>query len=108
MHHAVRDRELIVIPAALQACERCCDLRNKIATYHNNVTAHVNSARTQAHWAQFADIKNGEISDFLYSARTFVEELGRANLHEGFIPSSRMPFKRDFHTFCRVIVDQDD
>ena len=108
MHQAVKDPELFVTPVAKQEYEKCCDLRSKIATYRNNVTAHVNSTRTQSDWAQFAGIKNGEISAFLQSAHKFIEELGRANLHEGFVPSSRMLFKRDFRAFCRVIADQDD
>lgn len=108
MHHAVNDPDLFVTQAAKSEYKKCCDLRSKIATYRNNVTAHVNSARTQADWAQFAGIKNSDISAFLQSAHKFVEEIGRANLHEGFVPSSRMPFKRNFHAFCRVIVDQDD
>ncbi|HEY8594567.1 MAG TPA: hypothetical protein VIL84_04920 [Devosiaceae bacterium] len=108
MHHAVKDRDLIVTRVAEQACEKCCDLRRKIATYRNNVTAHVNSTRTQADWAQYADIKNGEISDFLQNARTCIEELGRANLHKDFVPSSRMQFRSDFRAFCRVIVGQDE
>lgn len=107
MHHAIKDRDLIVTPVAKQEYEKCCDLRSKIATYRNNVTAHVNSARTQEDWAQFAGIKNDEISAYLRSARTFVEELGRTNLGEDFVPSSRMLFKRDFRAFCRVIVDQE-
>jgi len=108
MHHAVKDPELIVTLVAKQEYEKCCNHRSKIATYRNNVTAHVNSARTQADWAQFADIKNNEISEFLRSAHKFVEELGRANLHEDFAPSSRMLFKRDFRAFCRVIGDREN
>jgi hypothetical protein len=107
MHHAVKDRELVISPAAKQEYENCCNLRGKIAIYRNNVTAHVNSSRSQSDWAQFADIKNRDISEFLRNAHQFVKELGRANLHEDFVPSSEMQFKRDFRAFCRVISDQE-
>ena len=106
LHHAVQDPTLVVTPLAKLECESCLRLRSKIATYRNNVTAHVNDKRTQKDWAQFADIKNGEIDAFLLSARTVVEELGKANLDAHFIPSSRMPFQEDFREFCRVLLDQ--
>jgi len=104
-HHAVRDSTLAITPLAKQECESCLKLRNKIATYRNNVTAHVNAKRTQEDWAQFANIKNAEISAFLASARTVIEELGKANLNAQFIPSSRMSFRGDFREFCRVLLD---
>ncbi|PCI04631.1 MAG: hypothetical protein COB78_10080 [Hyphomicrobiales bacterium] len=105
LHHAVKDPDLIVTPMAVNKCENCLRLRSKIATYRNNVTAHVNNRRTQSEWAQFANIKNGEIDAFLLSARAVVEELGKVNLGTEFVPSSRMPFQRDFNEFCRVIID---
>lgn len=107
MYHAVEDQGLIITPMVKQEYEKCYGLRSKIATYRNNVTAHVNSARTQADWAQYADIKNSDISDYLRSAHKFVKELGRANLGEDFVPSSEMQFKRNFRAFCRVMDDQE-
>jgi len=106
IHHAVKDPTLVITPLAKRECENCLILRSKIATYRNNVTAHVNTKRTQTDWAQFADIKNAEIDAFLLSARTVVEELGKANLGVHFIPSSRMSFQGDFREFCRVLLDQ--
>ncbi len=105
MHHAVHDQKLIITPLAKQEFESCLRLRGKIATYRNNVTAHVNAKRTQKDWAQFADIKNGKIDAFLLSARTVVEELGKANLGAHFVPSSHMSFQGDFREFCRVLLD---
>jgi hypothetical protein len=106
MHHAVKDQTLVITPLAKQECESCLRLRGKIATYRNNVTAHVNAKRTQEDWAQFANVKNGEIDAFLLSARAIVEEFGKANLGAHFVPSSRMPFQEDFREYCRVLLDQ--
>jgi hypothetical protein len=106
MHHAITDPDLAVTPMAKRECENCLGLRTKIATFRNNVTAHVNTKRTQANWAEFAGIKNGEIDAFLKSARTVVEELGQANLGPQFVASSRMPFRRDFREFCRALLDR--
>jgi hypothetical protein len=103
MHHAVKDQDLIVTQTAKTEFQNCCNFRGKIATYRNNVTAHVNATRTQSDWAQIAGIKNQDISDYLLSAHNFVEELGRANLSNDFVPSSRVRFKRDFRAFCRVM-----
>ncbi|WP_299812367.1 hypothetical protein [uncultured Roseibium sp.] len=103
MHHAINDPDMIVSPLAKIECKNCLDLRTKIATYRNNITAHVNTKRKQAEWANFADIKNGEIDTFLKSARTVVEELGKSNLDATFIASSRMSFQRNFREFCRVM-----
>lgn len=105
MHHAIKDPELIVTPLAVTESEKCFRLRSKIATYRNNVTAHVNNKKTQADWGQFADIKNGEIDAFLSSARTVVEELGKANLGVYFRPSSYMSFQQNFREFCRAMID---
>lgn len=107
MHHAVNDSELIVSLMAQKEYEKCSDLRSKIAIYRNNVTAHVNSSRTQSDWAKHAGIKNRDISEFLLSAHQFASELGRANLGGDFIPSSEMQFKRDFRAFCRVMGEQE-
>lgn len=106
MHHVVKDPGLVTTQVAKQEYEKCYQLRSKISTYRNNVTAHVNSTRTQSDWAQFAGIKNSDISDFLRSAHKFVKELGRVNIGEDFVPSSEMQFKRDFRAFCRAIGDQ--
>ncbi|WP_306260395.1 hypothetical protein [Pararhizobium sp. IMCC21322] len=103
MHHAINDPDLIVSPLAKMECENCLGLRTKIATYRNNVTAHVNTKRKQAEWANFANIKNGEIDVFLRSARTVVEELGKSNLGVHFLASSRMTFQKNFREFCRVM-----
>lgn len=105
MHHAIQDPELIVSKLARSECENCLKLRAKIATYRNNVTAHVNTKRKQTDWADFAGLTNGEIDAFLKSARTVVEELGTANTRVHFLASSQTTFQRDFHEFCRVLLD---
>jgi hypothetical protein len=105
IHHAKDDPALVVSELARRESKRCLKLRPKIATYRNNVTAHVNTKRKQSDWAEFADIKNGEIDTFLNSARAFVEELGKANLGSHFLASSRMQFQHDFREFCRALLD---
>lgn len=105
MHHAIKDPDLIVTPPANRECEKCLQLRSKIATYRNNITAHVNAKRTQADWGQFAGIKKEEIKSFVFSARNVVEALGKANLDLHFIPSSRMPFQENFREYCRSMID---
>lgn len=106
IHHAIKDPKLVITPLAKLECENCLILRSKIATYRNNVTAHVNDKRTLTDWAEFAAITNAEIDSFLLSARTVVEELGKSNLDVHFTPSSRMSFKGNFREFCRVLLDQ--
>lgn len=105
LFHATNDPDLIVSPLAKAECESCLQLKPKIAVYRNNVTAHVNTKRTQTDWADFAGIRNGEIDAFLESARTVVDELGRSNLNVRFLSSSRTSFQHEFREFCRVMQD---
>lgn len=101
--HAVNDPDLKVTDKALSEYEECVKLRGKIATYRNNVSAHVNSRRTQSDWAMLAGIKNREFDVFIRNARSVVTELGKANIDSDFIPSSHMAFYSDFHEFCRAM-----
>ena len=100
---AIEDPYLVVTPLAKSECDKCCQLRPKIAIFRNNVTAHVNVKRRQTDWADLAGIKNGEIDAFMQSARTAVEELGKSNVHPEFVASSRTTFQHNFRKFCRVM-----
>lgn len=102
-HHAISDKDLQISSSVRNHCAVCFSLRKKIAKYRNNVVAHVNSKRTQSHWANAAGIRNGEIDEFLHSARAAVEELARDNLEHGLAPVITMPVRDFFFEYCRVI-----
>lgn len=108
LHHAMSDDSLKVSSEVRQNCEICFSHRKSISTYRNNVVAHVNARKTQSAWAAAAGIKNGDIDDFLQSARAAVEGLARDNLGAGFVPVITMPVRFHFQEFCRVIAAQID
>lgn len=103
MYHAVKDKDLVISPMAKEKFDQCDSLWPKIATYRNNVTAHVNNRRTQSEWADFAGIGNGEIDAFAKSAPIVIKELCRANLGVRNLASSRRSFQQEFRDFCRIL-----
>ncbi len=103
LHRAIADPDLVISPEAKEKFGQCKAFWPKIAKYRNNVTAHVNLKRTQSEWADFANIKNGEIDAFMKNARIIVEELCKANLGVRNLSSSRNSFQKEFRDFCRVV-----
>lgn len=99
-HHAMNDPELKITSEATAEYQACLKFTKKIGIYRNNVSAHINDRKTQAEWAQHANIKNGEFDIFIRSARATITELGKANINTNFVPSSKSPFAYEFNEFC--------
>lgn len=101
-HHAEHDASLKISTKTKAHFERCFEYRGRIATYRNNVVAHVNNRRSQSDWADFAGIKHQDIDTFLDNALAAVLELARDNSVSERALGVTKPVRSYFHEFCRI------